>query len=348
MPALLKPIFALLVLELAVLHIGSACPQVVISEAQLREMIQCAVSESLVDVKASLHNLSSTVNSLQQQLPATTGGGSATCGGSTAGGSSPTTAGGSPTGNSNGGNDGSSPCRPACSCDEILSNNPNAPSGDYWIKTSDGQARYLFCDMTRTCGGVSGGWTRVGFLDTANSSQACPSGLTERTVGDRRTCTAVGDGRTCSSVYYQSPPFSRVCGRINGYFDDSLDGFMNFGRGTNLNLDDNYVDGASLTHGEPRGHIWTFAVASVTECDCGTPPAAVGADHFCDFRRIGTTDLVNPLWAGPTCGDTNSTAPWFFQEIRRPTTDPVEMRVCRDESRGNEDLLLESVEIYVL
>ena len=42
-----------------------------------------------------------------------------------------------------------------------------------------------------------------------------------------------------------------------------------------LNIDYNYIDGASLTHGEPREHICTFAVASRGQ-NCGTPPAAVG------------------------------------------------------------------------
>ena len=185
----------------------------------------------------------------------------------------------------------------------------------------------------------------MGFLDTANSSQACPNGLTERTVADKRTCAAFSNFATCSSVYYQSPPFSQVCGRINGYSERSLNAFNNYGRGTNLDIDDNYVDGASLTHGEPREHIWTFGVTS-GECNCGTPPAAVGDDFFCDWRQGFVSDFVNLLWTGPTC-DANSTAPWFFQELRRPTTDPIEMRVCRDEVRSNEDLLLELVEIYV-
>jgi hypothetical protein len=30
-----------------------------------------------------------------------------------------------------------------------------------------------------------------------------------------------------------------------------------------------------------------------------------------------------------------------------PTNDDIELRVCRDQERGNEDVLIEIVEIYV-
>jgi hypothetical protein len=38
--------------------------------------------------------------------------------------------------------------------------------------------------------------------------------------------------------------------------------------------------------------------------------------------------------------------PWFFRELPQPTTDDIEMRGCRDQEAGSEDIAIESVEIY--
>ena len=39
--------------------------------------------------------------------------------------------------------------------------------------------------------------------------------------------------------------------------------------------------------------------------------------------------------------------PWFFKDLYQPATDEIEMRVCRDEDQANEDVAIESYEIYV-
>jgi hypothetical protein len=54
------------------------------------------------------------------------------------------------------------------------------PSGYYWVRASNGSAVRVYCDMTRSCGGVTGGWMRVAELDMTNSSHQCPSGLRQR------------------------------------------------------------------------------------------------------------------------------------------------------------------------
>ena len=35
---------------------------------------------------------------------------------------------------------------------------PSFPSGHYWVRTSTGSAVLVYCDPTRLCGGVTGGW----------------------------------------------------------------------------------------------------------------------------------------------------------------------------------------------
>ena len=55
---------------------------------------------------------------------------------------------------------------PSCGALPLL-----CPSEYYWVKTSNGSAVRVYCDMTRSCGGVTGGWLRVDYLDKTNSNQ---------------------------------------------------------------------------------------------------------------------------------------------------------------------------------
>ena len=65
---------------------------------------------------------------------------------------------------------GLDPRYPAASCAEILSNQLNAPSGYYWLRSGNGSAVRVFCDKTITCKGVGEGWMHVAKLDMTNSS----------------------------------------------------------------------------------------------------------------------------------------------------------------------------------
>ena len=119
-----------------------------------------------------------------------------------------------------------------------------------------------------------------------------------------------------------------------------------------------------------RRHIWTFVVAhndnlnftdTYVICQCVrpcsksiiAPPSFIGMDYFCDTgSRNGTFFPDDPLWDGAGCA-TNSTCcsfnnpPWFHKQLPSATTDNIEMRVCNDEGRGNEDIAISNVEIYV-
>ena len=56
--------------------------------------------------------------------------------------------------------------------------------------------------------------------------------------------------------------YTRVCGKIKAYQQYSTDAFQPYYLNRALTIDDLYVDGVSLTHGQnPRNHIWTFANA---------------------------------------------------------------------------------------
>ena len=254
---------------------------------------------------------------------------------------------------------------PAPSCAALP---PSSPSGYYWVRASNGSAVRVYCDMTRSCGNITKGWVRVAELDMTNSSHQCPSGLTQHNDSNIRTCRRMESSGGCSSVMINIPySYSRVCGRVIAYQVGTTNAFY---PRRNAMLEDDYVDGVSLTHGEQRQHVWTF-VAGLQEddffstCPCTTnaratpPPNFVGNDYFCEAgtprNTLPATIMIyidDPLWDGRGCIPSNpccsfNNPPWFYKQLLQPTTDDLEMRVCRDEDVSNEDIALESVEIYV-
>ena len=256
------------------------------------------------------------------------------------------------------------PSVPASSCSQI---SLFLPSGYYWVTASNGSAVRVYCDMTLSCGGVTGGWMRVAELDMTDSSHQCPSGLRQRTDSGKRTCRIDSTRNICSSVVFpiNDRIYSQVCGKIIAYQFASPDAFSH--RGNVITIDENYVDGISLTHGNPRHHIWTFAAVADelgSACPCvssnsirfSSPPAFVGEDYFCDTGSADRWEYIfyvdDPLWDGAGCGPLNTccsfnTPPWFHKQLPQPTTDDIEMRVCRDQWSGDEDVAIETIDIYI-
>ena len=123
------------------------------------------------------------------------------------------------------------------------------------------------------------------------------------------------------------------------------------------------MDGISLTHEDPKEHIWTFIAAYAENgapfatCRCMNssaplPPSFVSLDYFCDTATeswlIPSTGLAvnDPLWDGAGCGPTSTccsfnTPPWFYKQLPQPTTDDIEMRVCRKQHVSDEDVAIE-------
>ena len=237
---------------------------------------------------------------------------------------------------------------------------PSFPSGYYWVRASNGSAVRVYCNvMTRSCGGVTGGWRRVAELDMTNSSHQCPSSLQQRTDSNKRTCGIPSIG--CFSVTFSTATleYSKVCGKITAYQYGLPDAFESrFG-----------FEGVRLTN--PTQHIWTFVAAydevsslPGNNCPCTNtntasqarqPPAFVGNDYFCDTGSNATAALGmfygdDPLWDGAGCGPLNTCCsfnnpPWFYKQLPQPTTSDIDMTLCR--SYTDEDIAIETVEIYV-
>ena len=237
---------------------------------------------------------------------------------------------------------------------------------------------HVYCDMNRTsCScNTAGGWMRVANLDMTNPNQNCPEGLrlVNRTEPPLCTCGRVEGPAGCTSTTYSTygVEYSKVCGRIIAFQYSTPDAFTPYFRNRALSIDDVYVDGVSLTHGQlPRQHIWTF-VNAVDEtafdgrgCPCtghnfrytGAVPPFIGQDYFCETgsRHTIIFDIFypdDPLWDGQGCGGTSTCCefnnpPWFCKQLPQPTTDDIELRLCGDESISNEDTPIELIEMYV-
>ena len=65
-------------------------------------------------------------------------------------------------------NEGYCEGNPAQSCRSIAIDNPEAASGEYWVRTCSGEAVRVYCDMTNRCCGGNGTSSEPGWMRVAN------------------------------------------------------------------------------------------------------------------------------------------------------------------------------------
>ena len=263
------------------------------------------------------------------------------------------------------------------SCADIYNKNPTSHgrSGYYVLKTD--HLFFAYCDMELDCGGIKGGWMRIADIDTSRGD-ICPSGWTSYS---NSYCTG-GSAAGCYSTNFSvnSTSYSKVCGKVSGYQKGSMDGFFPaaFKHGkvkgyrpkkSSRSLDGVYVDGISITCGNPRKHVWTYAVGLSDDgnfvhanCPCAKtpgpdPPTFVGSHYYCESGDTGgfaysTLYTSDPLWDGAGCLSENSCCydagmPWFFRQFPISTTENIEVRICYDENFINEAIVVEQIQLYV-
>ena len=274
-----------------------------------------------------------------------------------------------------------SPCLKNCShslllhsCQEIKTYWTNATSDYYLIADNNGQPRHVYCNMEQLCNSSEGGWMRVAYLNMSNSTEDCPTGFNLYNYSGIRACgrPTTSPAGHCQSVKFPSYniSYSQVCGRVIGYQYGSPDA-INPERSQKNNINGDYVDGVSLTYGNPRKHIWTFMAGlqenfyynlKVYECPCSpsspvTPPAFIGNDYFCESGCPGhwkhKVFYTDPLWDGKQCGILDkpccakSGLPWFHKTLTADTTDYIELRICGDQDVNDEDVPVSFYELYV-
>ena len=228
---------------------------------------------------------------------------------------------------------------PASSCGNILAIKPASPSGMYWLKVSDGSSVSVFCDMNWTCHGVGRGWIKVGGFNVNNK---CPENFRiENINGAENTCVPVTRPGCTSIKYFTSNiSYSRVCGEVKGIGMDTPDGF----RTPTDQIDENYVDGISITHGLPnREHIWTFAAEhrdyNDYTCTCNREkPGFIKDNVYC--MEVESMHDYNKCECEGCPSIFNSTLP-------QVTKDVIEIRVCTNQHRDDEQVGISFADMYV-
>ena len=268
-----------------------------------------------------------------------------------------------------------------CTCKELLTIYPNAESGFYKLLTSNGHFSTAYCDMEGNNCNDEGGWMRVAFINMSDPKEDCPSALQQH-IYPNLTHSVCGrpkpSGAGCISMSFSSygVNYTTVCGRIRGYQFNSNDGFYpNVGGSADIN--GVYVDGYSITYGNPRQHIWSYACGLEQHlqfgifsdsCPCNqghtnetySPPAFVGNDsYYCESalpvgqQWTGVLYADDPLWDGEQCISdevsccTNPNLPWFLKSLGVTTNSDIEVRLCGSQPTYDEDTPFDLLELYV-
>ena len=219
----------------------------------------------------------------------------------------------------------------------------------------ESQLFITLCDIT------SANWRRIAYFDTTQGD-SCPTGL--RTVTNTTTtqaaCGRNVTGGCTSLVFPSSGNYSKVCGRVRGYHYGHLDTFN-----SGIDISSYYVDGISITQGQPRKHLWTYAVGHSEQtsnaCPCnGNGPGAsiptfVGDHYYCESGFIASPEQrvawEDPLWDGDGCRTNSNTCcdrSGFFYRNVTTSTDDIEVRWCSNLGYTQEDMPTDQLEIWVM
>ena len=262
------------------------------------------------------------------------------------------------------------------SCEDVYINNvaTRNKSGYYLINNE-----WVYCNVTAiafnrgelilSCAGVGGLWKRIGSFNIT-AGDDCPSPWVKSSHNGVSFCIPASTAGGCYSVSYSTngTSYQRVCGRASGYQKGSMDGFYNYNSAAR-DIESNYVDGLSITHGNPRQHIWTYAVGLTDSgnypqynCPCAVfggpnPPAFVNSHYYCESGADSSYDFItyhlsDVLWDGAGCSAGNTCCsdpnlPWFYRQLNQTTQDDIEVRMCTLENSDNEILLMTKLELYV-
>ena len=211
-------------------------------------------------------------------------------------------------------------------------------------------------------------WIKVGYLDMTDPTQQCPDSW--QTFTSPRSSCGKKSSAPCDSLNIPTSGASylTVCGWFRGYQIGTPDSFTSFA-GLGFDIETYYVDGVSVTYGSPgnRSHVYTNAAGYMetnykVSCPCAggdPPPSFVGSDYYCESGNSGPdwnhTEFYSSdvLWDGQQCGGNESTCcnppdlPWFCKTFPTPISEDLEVRICMDEDLDNENVAIESFELYI-
>ena len=181
---------------------------------------------------------------------------------------------------------------------------------------------------------------------SGHSYHSCPASWAEDQIGRKRVCSRSSPrGAGCVKATFDVDDiigkYSRVCGRIVAYKYGTTEAFAE--ERINLRgLDNNYLDGVSITHGStPIKHIWSFAAGSANPnnefqgCPCDISETTtsgvpfINEHFFCE--SVGSSS--DALWDGSGCEASSSCCsfndpPYFSVTLEEPTCDNIDVRLC--------------------
>ena len=130
-----------------------------------------------------------------------------------------------------------------------------------------------------------------------------------------------------------------------------------------------YVDGVSITLGDPRKHVWTYAVGVSDDfnyeygnCPCANhsalqAPLFVGDNYYCESGNTGVFDASvlyseDALWDGEQCLPDNSCCdqtgqPWFYHQLPISVREHLEVRICQDQPHFDEVVTVEKLQLFI-
>ena len=255
------------------------------------------------------------------------------------------------------------------SCKDTKLACPKSTTGYYkLIDSQEEEIHQVYCNMDELCGDPDGGWMRVAYLNMSDPTEKCPMGFRLYEENGVKACGR-HESDSCMSTIFSSKSvsYSQVCGRVYGYQKGTPDAI---GQHSRYGINGHYVDGVSITRGNPRQHVWTMIGGHYetlkyanhrSTCPCSNGrklPAFVGNHYFCESGnpsnkqkfKLYTDDL---LWDGKQCGTNEQGCckalglPWFHRLLETTTTDDIELRICGNQKTHDEDTPVAYYEIYV-
>ena len=197
--------------------------------------------------------------------------------------------------------------------------------------------------MELDCGSNKGGWMRIADIDTSRGD-ACPSGW----ISYNSYCTG-GLSAGCHSTHFStnSTSYNKVGGKVVGYQKGNMDGFLPSAYSTSVSLDGVYVDGISITYGNPSKHVWTYAVGASEDsdyiysnytCPCADysgpdPPVYISSHYCCESSRNRGRSVTSEFFILMT--------PYGMEQVAYLKTTVVLMLHCHGSSVNCLQLQLE-------
>ena len=214
-------------------------------------------------------------------------------------------------------------------------------------------------------------WKMVGYLNMTDPTQRCPDSW--QNIASPISSCGRKSNAPCDSLNIPTSgaSYQTVCGRFRGYQIGSPDAFQQWNYAIQRDIETYYVDGITVTYGLPgnRHHVYTYAAGvyelntSPGTCPCtgagAPPPLFVCSDYYCESGTLGPLSSYRQLcysdvlWDKQQCGGNETTCcnppdlPWFCKTFPNPISEDLEIRICTDEALDNENVAIESLELYI-